>query len=74
MKTAGTRQLSRLATLAIAALGLAAVALPLNQAKADGMYLGWDFGNGVGVGIGTPPSAYGYHYCGFVATARPCGY
>jgi hypothetical protein len=72
MKTVRTRQLSRWATLAIAALGLVAAALPLQPAKADGMYLGWDFGNGVG--IGTPPSAYGYHYCGFVATARPCGY
>jgi hypothetical protein len=51
-----------------------AAALPLHQAKADGMYLGWDFGNGVGVGVGTPPSAYGYHYCGLVATPRPCGY
>jgi hypothetical protein len=74
MKTTRNRQLSRLATLSIAALGLLAVALPLHSAKADGMYFGWDFGNGVGVGIGTPPSAYGYHYCGLVATARPCGY
>lgn len=74
MKTTRTRQLSRLATFAVAALGLVAVALPLHAAKADGMYLGWDFGNGVGIGLGTPPSAYGYHYCGIVATARPCYY
>jgi hypothetical protein len=72
MKTARSRQLRRLATLAIAALGLMAVALPLHPAKADWIYLGWDFGHGAGVGIGTPPSAYGYHYCGFVATTRPC--
>ena len=35
------------------------------------MYLGWDFGNGFGLGLGTPPSAYGYHYCGIVYTMRP---
>jgi hypothetical protein len=74
MKITSNRQLSRLATLSVAALGLLAVALPLHSAKADGMYLGWDFGNGVGVGVGTPPSAYGYHYCGIIATMRPCGY
>jgi hypothetical protein len=74
MKSVRNRQLSRLATLSVAALGLLAVALPLHSAKADGMYLGWDFGNGIGVGVGTPPSAYGYHYCGIVATMRPCGY
>ena len=76
MKTGRTRRLIWLATLSVAALGLLAMALPLHPAKADGMYLGWDFGNGVGVGVGvgTPPSAYGYHYCGIVATARPCGY
>jgi len=74
MMATRNRQLSRLATLSVAALGLLAVALPLHSAKADGMYLGWDFGNGVGVGVGTPPSAYGYHYCGIVATMRPCGY
>ena len=49
--------LKRLGLLAIGALALGAVALPLQQAKAQ-MYLGWDFGNGFGVGIGTPPSAY----------------
>ena len=59
MMATRNRQLSRLATLSVAALGLLAVALPLHSAKADGMYLGWDFGNGVGVGVGTPPSAYG---------------
>lgn len=72
--TRNYRRVGRAATLAVAAFGLLAVALPLHQAEADGMYLGWDFGNGIGVGVGTPPSAYGYHYCGFVATARPCGY
>ena len=71
-KTIRNRRLGRLTTLAIAAFGLVAVTLPLQTAKADGIYLGWDFGNGLGVGVGTPPSAYGYHYCGFVATYRPC--
>ena len=66
------RRFSRIATFAVVALGLAAVALPVHPAKADTMYLGWDFGNGFGVGVGTPPSAYGYHYCGLVATPRPC--
>ena len=64
--------MSRLATLAIAALALITVALPLQQARADGIYLGWDFGNGVGIGIGVPPSAYGMHYCGPVATYTGC--
>jgi hypothetical protein len=63
--------LGRVATLATAALGVLAIAMPLHEAKAQGMYLGWDFGSGWGVGIGTPPSALGYHYCGFVATRDP---
>ena len=71
-KTKSTRRLSRIATLSVAALGLLAVALPLHSAKADGMYLGWDFGNGFGIGVGSVPSAYGYHYCGPVYTMRPC--
>jgi hypothetical protein len=69
-----TQRPGRLATLAVAALGLIAVALPLQSASAQGMYLGWDFGNGFGIGIGAPPSAYGYHYCGLVATYQPCYY
>jgi len=71
-KTTNTRRVNRVAAFAIGALGLLAAALPLQSAKADGMYLGWDFGNGFGVGVGTPPSAYGMHYCGVVATYRPC--
>jgi hypothetical protein len=62
------------ATFTVAALGLIAVALPMQAAHADGMYAGWDFGNGFGIGVGTPPSAYGYHYCGVVATREPCGW
>jgi hypothetical protein len=66
------RRFSRLATLSAAALGLIAVALPLHPAKADGIYLGWDFGGGFGIGLGVPPSAYGMHYCGPIATYRRC--
>lgn len=74
MQTKATRRLGRIATMMVAAAGLAAVALPLQGAHAQGMYLGWDFGNGFGIGLGTPPSAYGYHYCGIVATYQPCYY
>lgn len=66
------KRLGRVATVAAAAFGLIAVALPLQSASAQGMYLGWDFGHGFGIGVGTPPSAYGMHYCGIVATYGPC--
>ena len=65
------RRFGRLAAFAAGALGLVAVALPLHQASAQTMYLGWDFGNGFGIGVGPVPSAYGYHYCGVVATRDP---
>lgn len=52
-----TGRFGKLATLAFAAVALGAVALPLNSAKAQ-PYLGWDFGHGFGIGIGTPPSVY----------------
>jgi hypothetical protein len=51
------RRLGTLATLAVAASALGALAIPLGPASAQ-PYLGWDFGNGHGIGIGTPPSAY----------------
>jgi len=74
MQQKTTRRLGYVATAAAAALGLFAVSLPLQpaQAQATPFYLGWDFGNGWGVGIGTPPSAYGYHYCGLTPTMGPC--
>jgi hypothetical protein len=50
-------RLGKLATLAAAAVALGALAVPLSPARAQ-PYLGWDFGNGFGIGIGTPPSAY----------------
>jgi hypothetical protein len=62
----------RIATLAAAAFGLVAVAFSAQPAKADMVYLGWDFGNGYGIGVGHVPSAYGYHYCGLIATRGPC--
>jgi hypothetical protein len=43
----------------VAAAGLAALVLPLAPAQAQVPYLGVDFGNGFGIGIGAPPSAYG---------------
>jgi hypothetical protein len=52
-------RLNRPAAAAIVALTLGALALPLTPAKAQVPYLGVDFGNGWGIGIGAPPSAYG---------------
>jgi hypothetical protein len=56
-RVAPPRRFRKLATLAVAVAALGAVAVPLGAANAQ-IYLGWDFGNGFGVGIGTPPSAY----------------
>ena len=50
----GSGRFSRLAMPAVVAAALGAAALP----AAAQPYLGWDFGNGFGIGIGTPPSAY----------------
>jgi hypothetical protein len=52
-----TRRFGKFATLAVAGAALGAMAIPPSPANAQ-IYLGWDFGNGFGVGIGTPPSAY----------------
>jgi hypothetical protein len=74
----GIKQPARLAAFAFTATMLGAIALPLAPANAQA-YLGWDFGNGWGIGIGTPPSAYeacpnygfpGYHECHYYGYYR----
>ena len=56
-------QAGRLAVLpAAAAMVLGAIAIPVAPAHAqlalDQIYLGWDFGNGFGIGVGRVPSSY----------------
>ena len=50
------------ALTAAAAMALGAVAIPVAPAHAqlalDQIYLGWDFGNGFGIGVGRVPSSY----------------
>jgi hypothetical protein len=46
-----------LKALAVAAAALGALAMASPPAAAQ-PYLGWDFGNGFGIGVGPPPSAY----------------
>ncbi len=70
--------------LMVGALTVAAAALPpLAVAPAQAgnePYIGWDFGNGLGVGIGTPPSAhdpcptYGWAYSPYRCRYRPAHY
>jgi hypothetical protein len=52
----------KLVTLAAAITALGAVAMPFTPAHAQmdlrQIYLGWDFGNGFGIGVGQVPSAY----------------
>jgi hypothetical protein len=53
----------RLATFATAAvMALWGAAIPISPAHAqlalDQIYLGWDFGNGFGIGVGRVPSSY----------------
>lgn len=55
----GSRR-AAVASAIVGAAGLMALALPAASAHAQSVpYLGVDFGNGWGVGIGAPPSAYG---------------
>jgi hypothetical protein len=56
-------QAGRLATFATAgAMALCGSAIPISPAHAqlalDQIYLGWDFGNGFGIGVGRVPSSY----------------
>ena len=56
MLTKQIRQARKVATLAV---GVALGVLALTTAPASAqLYLGWDFGNGFGIGIGQVPSAY----------------
>ena len=51
----------KLAIFAVAAAALCALAVPMTPANAQVLgqiYLGWDFGNGFGIGIGQVPSSY----------------
>ena len=56
MSDAGASRFGKLIRLAVVAAALGAAPM-LNPAQAQ-VYLGWDFGHGIGIGIGTPPSAY----------------
>jgi hypothetical protein len=53
----GVPQFGKLATLVVAVAALGTMVVTAAQAGSE-PYLGWDFGNGFGIGIGTPPSAY----------------
>jgi hypothetical protein len=53
----GVRRFGQLATLAVAVTALGIVTVTPAQAGSE-PYIGWDFGNGFGIGIGAPPSAY----------------
>lgn len=68
------RRFSKYGAMAVAAIALGALTVPLHPATAAPFFLGWDFGGGVGVGIGTPPSAYGYHYYWGVPYRGPYNY
>ena len=50
------------ALITAAAMVLGAIAIPVAPAHAqlafDQIYLGWDFGNGFGIGVGRVPSSY----------------
>ena len=68
------RRFGKLAALTAGAAALGALAIPLTPANAQ-PYLGWDFGGGIGIGIGPPPSAY--NPCpnyGWPVYPYPCAY
>jgi hypothetical protein len=52
----------KLTVFAVAAVALCTLAIPTTPANAQlslgQIYLGWDFGNGFGIGIGQVPSSY----------------
>jgi hypothetical protein len=53
----GALRFGNLATHLVAVAVLGTVMVTPAQAGSE-PYLGWDFGNGFGIGIGPPPSAY----------------
>ena len=53
------RRFGWVAAAMVGAVGLCALAVPLAPAQSQVPYLGVDFGNGFGIGVGVPPSAYG---------------
>jgi hypothetical protein len=53
-------RLNKLAAGAFGALALGVLALTAAPANAQVPYLGIDFGGGFGIGVGVPPSAYGW--------------
>jgi len=64
------RRFSYLGTLAVGVISLAALAIQLSPAKAQG-YVGFQFGP-FGFGFGAPAPAYAYPY--YYAPAYPYGY
>jgi hypothetical protein len=53
-------QVKKLAAGLAGAVALGVLALSAAPAKAQVPYLGVDFGGGFGIGLGVPPSAYGW--------------
>lgn len=51
-----SRQAGKLTTLAVAAAAVGGLIIPMAPASAQ-IYLGLDFGNGFGIGVGQVPSA-----------------
>jgi hypothetical protein len=52
-------RINKLAAGVIGAAALGVLAISAGPANAQVPYLGVDFGNGWGIGVGAPPSAYG---------------
>ena len=53
------RRFGKTAAAVVGAITLGLVAFSSAPANAQVPYLGIDLGNGIGLGLGTPPSAYG---------------
>jgi hypothetical protein len=66
------RAASKIAALTVG-VALGALTLPTVSASAQ-MYLGWDFGNCFGIGVGQVPSAYSPCPTYGWPWAQPCAY